>query len=191
MKLFFSLLALLFHLSIYAQNDNPRHPLKASFYGPYFTQPGIKIGTELQIIENNQSENGQRIHEVFIGPQIGMFVRPGNHTSYVLNADVGYRFQKEDSNNYKAASVGFAYLLSNQILSKSVDLSNGEIVGTNKELRHYFLPTINIEIGRMPDTKQGWFGKLSYGRKISKKIEDSGFFALELGLILKLRKKES
>ena len=188
---FLVFVVLLCSLSLVAQQESEVIPVSVGVYCPYVFQPGIKIGTAVNL-KKWEVEKGDRIksRSLFTSPQIGLFVRPQNHNSYVLNLDLGYKIKSNKRRIYIAPSLGLAYLMADQILSTTVDLSNGNIVEKDREIRNYFLPTINFELGNEKNKKIGWYTKLSYGRKISSQIEDSGFFALELGLKFFIRKRE-
>ncbi|MFT5681769.1 MAG: hypothetical protein ACI8RZ_002681 [Myxococcota bacterium] len=143
-------------------------PLTIGFYAPYGVQPGLKLGTEVALPGG-----------LFMAPQIAAFTRLDNHNSAMLNLDVGYRHQGKGA-RYSAFSVGVAYLLSAQIVTESIDLSTGEYT-TTRELRHYAVPTLNYELGWSLPAVDPYL-KLSIGRKISPQVEDSMFFAVEIGL---------
>ncbi len=169
---------------LFAQNvEKEPIPLNIGLYGPYVIQPGIKVGPAFGL-KKWSLERGSRTKpaSLFVSPQIGVFVRPKNHISYVINGDLGYKMKSGKSNFYMAASAGLGYLMTDQLLSTTIDLGSGDVVGKDRELRNYFLPTINFELGKEAQKKIGWFTKFSYSRKISSKVEDSAFFAVELGL---------
>ena len=170
--------------NLLAQQKESSIPINIGLYGAYFTQPGIKVGTEIPL---KKWSNKKEI-TLFVSPQIGGFVRLRNHTSFIVNGDIGYKIKRNKRNFYIAPSIGLGYLLSSQILSQTVDLSNGDIIDKDREVRNYFLPTVNLEFGR-EKSKIGWYSKLSYGRKVSSKIEDSGFFALEIGIKFTIKRK--
>ena len=181
---------LLTSLNLFAQQKDKVIPISIGLYGVYHIQPGIKIGTAFNV-KNWKTEKGDetKSRSLLISPQIGAFIRPKNHTSFLLNTDVGYKITTSKHRIYTAPSLGLGYLAVNQILSKTVDLSSGDITAKNREIRHYFLPTINLEWGKVTTKKVGWYTKLSYGRKISSKFEDAAFFSLELGLKFIIQKK--
>ena len=175
---------------MFAQQKDKAIPINIGLQGAYFTQPGIKIGTVLNVKKWSIEKNGKTsFRTLYINPQIGIFVRQENHTSIVLNGDVGYRLRNSKRNIYIAPSVGFGYLFSNQLLSQKVDLGSGDIIGKDKQIRTCFLPTLNFEFGNEAYKKIGWYAKLSYGRKVSFNNESSAFFALELGLIFTIKGK--
>lgn len=178
---------MLFCIQLYGQKKQPI-PIHIGLYAPYAFHPGIKIGTVFSL-EDWQIEDGAitKSRSYYVSPQVGVFSRISNHTSYLLTTDLGYRRSSNDSKLYLATSIGLGFLMENQTLGSTVDLSNGTVTNKDKELRSYFLPTLNIEFGKESIRKLGWHSKFSYGRKISTPREDSGFFALELGLRLLIR----
>lgn len=188
--LIFIVIVLLSNLSLVAQQQNKVIPLSIGLYNPYFIQPGIKIGTAFNL-KKWEIDTSDKIKSgsLFASPQMGIFTRLQNHVSYMLNLDLGYNAINNKRRFYIAPSLGLGYLITDQVLSTTIDLSNGNIVGKDREIRNYFLPTINFEFGKGMNKKIGWFAKLSYGRKISFKIEDSAFFAFELGLKFFIRKR--
>lgn len=178
-------------IPLFSQNEKVDLPISVGLYGAYIIQPGLKIGTTFTFKEWNKEKNYIiKQSSLFVSPQMGVFMRPKNHISYVINADVGYKMNRTIKRFYVAPSLGLGYLLENRTLSTTIDLGSGDIIGKDKELIHYFLPTINFEFGQEGKNKVGWYSKLSYGRKISQQLEDSGFFALEIGIKINLEHKE-
>ncbi len=190
MKLNLLIFFVLLQIFALAQHKDQGIPLNTGLYGAYGIQPGIKLGTEFGLRETMiESEDKTKYKNIFLSPQIGVFVRPENHTSFLVNADIVYKMKSDHRKLYIAPSIGVGYLMARQILDVTVDLSNGEISNKNRELRHYFLPVANFEFGKEPKNKMGWYSKFSYGRKISSTPENSGFFAIELGLKFRIKKK--
>ena len=186
------LLTLLWGFPLLVQSQKKQIPVFAGWYGPYAIQPGIKVGVAFTCHDWERSNaTSIKSRQLYLSPQLGIFRRISNHTSYVLNMDFGYQRSSDQRKLYLSSSLGFAYLLENLTLSSTVDLSNGNITATDKELRSYFLPTVNVSFGKAPDQRLGWYSKVSYGRKVSKKMEDAGFFALEFGAQWALRKATS
>ncbi len=174
-----------------AQTESKGIPVFVGYFGPYIIQPGIKIGTHFDVKEwqtEKTKKKGDFIRKqgLFVSPQIGAFTRINNHTSFLLNADFGYKRQKEGRAFYSAYSIGLGYLIESQIIFSSIDLGSGNVNSKDREIRNYFLPTINYEFGQEPNPKIGWYTKFSYGRKISAQVEDSAAFMIELGLKFKM-----
>ncbi|MCI4669210.1 MAG: hypothetical protein MRZ79_13830 [Bacteroidia bacterium] len=179
MKKLLLFIAMFATLHSFSQESQTAVPLFAGYYGPYLIQPGLKVGTKLELGERTNQEEAKPL---YLSPQIGVFTRSGNHTSLVANADLGYVFKKKHGSVYAAPSLGVGYILAQQLLDQSLDLNNGEKPNSNREWRSFFLPTLNLEFGKEPGEKTGWYSKVSYGRKISSLVENSDFFAFEVGM---------
>lgn len=174
-----------------AQDSGHSFPLQIGYYGPYGIQPGIKAGTwfDLSLKEIKKERKSGTITKAanfFISPQAAIFGRYNNHISFLINVDGGYRITNVNKRTYHSISVGSGYLTAFQVKGKSIDLSTGGIEQTTRERRGYFLPVINYSLGKQADQKPGWYTRFSYGRKISSKLEDAGFFAIEAGIQFKL-----
>jgi len=141
------------------------------YYTPYGVQPGVRLASR-----HRRGDGGR----LFISPSASIFTRPWNHLSGMLNADIGLWRDRDGRLTHTAWSIGSGYLAAAQVTSESIDLASGEATA-ERELRHYYLPTVNYELGWGQRSRQSWFGKLSYGRKVSPSVEDSDFFAVELG----------
>ncbi len=193
-KIFFIFFLSLVSFSLHAQTGLKELPLVIGLYAPYISQPGGKIATYINLKQwskkNPEEENAfEKANSLYVSPQVGAFVRPGNHNSLLLNADVGFKHLKR-SRFFTAYSIGIGYLNTFQIISETIDLGSGETIGTDRERKGYFLPTINFELGKEAKKRIGWYSKLSYGRNVSTKQENSAFFALEFGLSIHLKKAE-
>ncbi len=197
MKHIFSILFLtIISFSLFAQKEKREIPLVIGVYAPYTVQPGGKIGTEISFKEWKTEKTCKEttytnVKSLFVSPQIALFVRPKNHISLLINSEVGFKYIKEKRNLYTAYSIGLGYLNAFQIVTATVDLSTGELYDRIRERQGYFLPTINLEFGKTPSKKVGWYSKVSYGRKISMNMDDSAFIAVEVGIKLHLGKKQN
>lgn len=184
-----TLILLLIGISMFGQEgesmkEKTNIPIFVGYYGPYGIQPGIKVGSQFDLKTRAIAKDDliTKTSDVFISPQLGTFTRPGNHFSLVVNADVGYKIKKLKQKLYVAPSLGFGYLTEFQVLSNTINLATGEVSKKTRDRRGYFLPTVNFEFGQDPRKKIAWYSKFSYGRKMSTRLEDSAFFAVELGL---------
>ncbi len=191
MKNIAALVILLFTASMLsAQTESKGIPVFVGYFGLYAIQPGIKIGTHFDVKEWQMEKAGKiKKQRLFVSPQIGAFTRINNHTSFLLNADFGYKRQKGGRTFYTAYSIGLGYLTEFQKLSSTIDLGSGEVNDTNREASGYFLPAINYEFGQEPNPKLGWYSKFSFGRKISSKKENSAAFMIEVGLKFNIKTK--
>lgn len=176
-------------LTLNAQEKDKVFPISIGYFGAYVIEAGIKVGTAARLKSWELKKGGNiRSRSLWIRPQIGIFTRPTNHTSFVLNTDIAYKSMKSQHRYYVASAMGLGYLMANQILSTTIDLNSGDVIGKEREVRHYFLPTITFDWGKEPNKSVGWYTRISYGRKISANIEDSAFLGLELGITYLLRK---
>ena len=181
MKKAFTLLFILSSAQLVAQEQS--WPLKVGLYAPFAIHPGIKIGTDLGV-KSWQTEDGSEIRSesLYASPEFSVFRRFGIHTNYLINADVGYQRKSNQRKLYASTALGLGFLMRDQIVGTTIDLSSGNTLAKEKEWRRYFLPTLNFEFGKNTARKMGWYSKVSYGRLISSEREDSGFFALEFGM---------
>lgn len=192
-------------LSLAAPADAPSDPsvrtpsptgveLGLSYYGPYFVQPGVKLGARVPLqtwASRRTTEGGtpRKLRTLFVTPQLGFFARPAQHFDLLLNLKFGYRALRPAHGLYVAPSLGFAYYAAFQQVALAVDLATGELTPT-RELRHHLLPTLNYEFGQRltPDAGPplGWFVELSYGHDFSPSIASALWMAFEIGLFVEL-----
>lgn len=166
-------------------------PISLAYFGNFAIQPGVKVGTELDF-KYWEKESSPKIQKLFISPQFAVFTRVRKNTNYFFNVNIGYKRQNKERKLYQSFSLGLGYLLQNELLSFSVNLGSGDITDKNKELRHYFLPTINYELGGYIGQKRnfGWYSQYSLGSKIAPSRESSVVVFLEVGGKLFLRKSQ-
>jgi len=151
-------------------------PVTLGVYAPYGVQPGLRLGTYKSFGERE----GRWTTSWFTGPRIAVFTRPWNHTSALIDAELGYWIQRPDRRFYSAWSLGAGYLASSQVVSESVALSTGAST-PERALRSYFAPSLSYELGWSLRPDRAVFCELSFGRKMSGQIEDSALFAVEVG----------
>lgn len=160
------------------------------YYGPYAIQIGGKLGTSFELIAWDSDKSNKVRHSLNIGPQIGYFINPIQkelQKNSFINSEVLYKRQKSNNGLYPTASVGLAYMLGVQSTGGTVNLGTGNIRRTTRTI-HYFVPTLNIGFARDPLKRVGYYFKGFYGRRISKQVDGSGYFGLEFGLKIKLKK---
>jgi hypothetical protein len=103
-------LILLANLSLFAQQKDKVIPISIGLYGAYVIQPGIKIGTAFNLKNwAIEKDDKTKSRSLFISPQIGIFIRPKNNTSFVLNVDIAYKALRD----MELISVRFAILAQN------------------------------------------------------------------------------
>ena len=184
--LFFLLLSVV--SQIHAQNQPEGIPISIGYFGHYFIQPGLKIGTAFSLKSWEAKRNDNRIKAFVISPQIGGFTRPGNHTGILVSAELGYNRQNEKGNSFSTLSIGLGFLTQYDIVSLTVNLGNGDSIEKSRKRQGYFIPTINYEFGRAIHQKMDWYAKFSYGARLSAAQEGAGVIFTELGIRFKLQK---
>lgn len=171
---------LLYGFSIWAQTGIP---VSISYFSPFGFQPGVKIGTSI-VLENRQFEkpNSSQSISWIATPQLGYYNRIGHHSNFLTQIDIGRKQRKKGKSKYYMPSIGIGYLYSKETLSNKINLGSGESSKGEIQRNGFFLPTVSYEWGRDIFEKMGWHIKLTCGRKISTKLEDAAFIALEFGL---------
>ncbi|MEO1260973.1 MAG: hypothetical protein AAFZ15_19390 [Bacteroidota bacterium] len=181
-------MAFLFSCGLLTAQTSPKNiPISLGYFGHYAIQPGLKVGTQFNLKEwktagDKKGKTITKYKSFFIGPQLGFFSFPGNHTSFLISADLGYKRIKSPKNKYSAFSIGLGYLAESRVLSMVIDLSDGGVNNKEREWRNYFLPTINYEFGRQINPVLSWYGKSSLGMKLSTEREGSMSVFTELGV---------
>lgn len=179
--------------SLYGQSAPKNHTLSFGYYGYFFYQPGFKIATQHPLKKWQMPERDKKNYvtqqHVFISPQLAVFWRPQSNTNLLVNADIGFERQKMKRHRYSAFSIGLGYLMQWEILSATVSLGDGSLKNKNRELRHYFIPTVNYEFGHEPHRAAGWYVKLSLGGRFSPEHDMASVMSGELGLRFRLCKK--
>ncbi len=182
------LILILFFTSkkINAQTTSNQMPISISYFGHFVTQPGLKIGTEFNLkqLENTSRDEKSKVQnrQLYLSPQIGYFNLSNVHSGLMFNVDIGYKKLRANLLSYSAFSIGLGYLAQSRILTFSTNLGNGEIGNENKETSSYIVPTVNYELGRAFSERFGWFGKVSLGSKLLSKKESEMVVFGELGV---------
>lgn len=174
--------------SVYAQTKREMSPpILVSYYAPYGVQIGGKIGTEVKLKtwKKVRQDGSEATSALLIQPQIGYFVKPGLRKSLLLETAFSYPFRKMNRRTYIAPSIAFGYLIGWENTEGSVNLGSGEIEQIT-ETSHFFLPTANLEIGKLPKKHIGYFFKVFFGNKMHLELENASFFGAELGLRIHL-----
>lgn len=160
--------------SIGQSNDRPTY-IRLGYFSPFLTQPGIKASVDFPI------KQWKEPYTLLLSPQAAIFGRSLDYTALLLNGEIGIKRQKEGRKSYSMLSLGAGYLAHQEVLSQTVDLS-GETVAAEKEWRNYSLPTISYTFGRRLSESLGYYAKLSYGPRRSKKHPNADILFVELGL---------
>ena len=171
---------------IFTQNESKNIPTSIGYLSNLGYQPGPKIGTQFNLKNwETEAEKLTKQKSFYVSPQIGFFVYPNVNTSYLVNADLGYKRVKSHMNNYSAFSVGLGFINQSQITKRKINLSDG----SQEKIREnwgWFLPTLNYEFGKAINSKIGWYGKGSYGFKMSSTRENVAVIFVELGITFKI-----
>ncbi|GAB5521361.1 MAG: hypothetical protein RhofKO_36120 [Rhodothermales bacterium] len=159
----------------------PKHrPISVGYVGHYLIQPGAKVGTQFEL---GSASNAVQPCWV-VSPQLGLYTRPGNETTVLVNAEVGYRRSKRDRPFYRGAGLGLGYLAKSEVLGRTVRLGDGGTAGTERELWHFVLPTLTYEWGWRVSPQRAWYIKHTLGRTLSPVRDGQMVMFVELGLTL-------
>ncbi|MEM8908685.1 MAG: hypothetical protein AAGD05_12620 [Bacteroidota bacterium] len=176
------LLALILFWVKLGHSQNQKLPISVSYLGQLAYQPGLKIGSHFELKNwTTTAKQFTKLKSFYISPQIGFFTQPNAHTSYLINADFGYKRIKSHNQKYSAWSIGLAYMLQSQIIEWQVHLNDG----SKEKIRanwNWFLPTLNYEFGQAIHTNLHWYGKFSYGIKMAPNRESTMLLFVELGI---------
>lgn len=168
----------------WAQAQTDAMPISIGYYGHYLIQPGVKVGTQFDMDLWGRGTDSSAKRRWFVSPQAGIYTRPGNETTVLLNAEVGFRRPKAGRPSYRAWGLGFGYLAQSEVLGMRVRLSDGATRGTERDLRHFFMPTLNYEWGRRASATWGWYVKYAIGRTLSPVRDGKMVMFVELGVTL-------
>lgn len=163
------------------QSNTKLDNVSIGYFSNYGFQPGVKIGTQFQL-KNWETEDYAKSY--FISPQLGFYSWIGNDFNVLVNAELGYQRVKNQRNTFSAVSIGIGYLAESEIISIDVNLSDGS-KEKSRELRNHLLTTINYEFGKKVNSNLSWYGKPSFGWKLSD--NSSMVIMIELGLKFNLK----
>ncbi|MCG8576672.1 MAG: hypothetical protein MI810_17470 [Flavobacteriales bacterium] len=193
-KIILALLLFGSYLPSTAQSNSDKNEIiSVSYFGHYGFHPGLKVGAQYSLKDWKKTKERKEKTKIknkslFISPQVGFYVHPGNHSGLLLNADLGYQRKKEHSSFYSAWTIGLGYLTQFNAGITYVQEQNGSITAKKWASRMYFLPTLNYEIGQQLNEKIGWFGKISAGAKLFYNTGISPEAFVEVGLKMNLSK---
>ncbi|MEO1513765.1 MAG: hypothetical protein AAFV95_02090 [Bacteroidota bacterium] len=173
--------------SLLAQNSAEGLPISVSYFSQAVYQPGAKIGTQLNLRQwqrsyERKSNTYLKEQSIFVGPQLGFWMLPNDHRFVLLNAEIGYRYQKSRRQTFSAFSIGLGHLLQSRVESFSVDLGGGDIGDKDRVSSHHFMPSLNYAFGKAINSKISWFSRLSYGLKLASNDASRAFFLVEVGV---------
>ena len=167
-----------------AQSNSNQFPISISYFGQFIVQPGLKIGTEFNLKnwENTSPKTKITNRQFYLSPQVGYFNVPNVHSGLIFNVDVGYKKLRANPLSYSAFSIGLGYLAQSRVLTISTNLGTGEVDSRERETSSYAVPTVNYELGRAFSENLGWFGKVSLGSKLLSQKESEMVVFGELGV---------
>ena len=180
--------------ALFAQTETSGFPISIGYFSHTGYQPGVKVGTHFDLKNwETEAENKKgdftKYKSYYVSPQIGFYSWINNHSSFLINADIGYKRIKSRKRNYSAWSVGLGYLNQSQITHWVVHLNDGSKDKVRNN-RGWFLSTINYEFGKEINSKIGWYSKFSGGWKFSTERERTGVVFVELGIKFNLLLKK-
>lgn len=182
-------MALLFllgmNLTVLAQSTSKKPSISIGYLGHLAVQPGLRIGTQLNLKEWSRGESSSITRQLFVRPQMGFYARRDIQTSYLANVDLGYKRMKPDQKRYSALSLSLGYWLQGQVTDLAIDLSDGSKQKT-RAYWHWFFSTINYEFGSAITDSVGWYSKISLGQRVGKDRPRNTILFLELGLQFQL-----
>lgn len=191
------LFTLIFIISLtsYAQNDYwNKKPISISYYGHYYLHPGVKIGTQYDWRNWEKSKERKKrtitkMKSLFISPQIGFYIHPLNHSGLVFNVDFGYQKLKYPTGWYQAYSIGLASISQINSGTTYIKNDNGSISTKKFATRTYFMPSLNLEIGKEINPGFAWFTKFTIASKLFYNTGVSLDTFIEIGLKFNLINK--
>lgn len=171
---------------VFAQQATESPAIFVGLMGHAGWHPGIKAGASFNLKSWDEEVSGQsRQSYIFASPQLGAYVYPNVQTGYLAVSDFGYKRHHRSKPFYNAVSLGFGGLVQSQVTGTTVNLGDGseEKVRANWA---WLLATMNYEFGKAINENVGWYGKGTYGFKISSARGNSALFFVEFGLRFKV-----
>ena len=181
---------MLLYLGATAQLSTKNKELTAGYIGHSAIFPGGNVGMRIHLKDwQKEKVKGENTilknRNLFVHPQLAFYGRRRTYSSIFFNTEVGIKKQKEGKKFYSAYSIGLGYVGRFEVTALTVTLS-GEITAKERELRSYFMPNVNYEVGFDLGNRLSFYSKASYGMKISPSRARSGNIYLGLGFIYKL-----
>lgn len=167
--------------------------LNISYFGHDIFQPGLKVGGEFHLFMKNKVKKNDKVisNSIFISPQIGLNLHNKNHTALVVNLELGFQ-KRFPTGLYVSTSLGVGSLTQFN-WGVTYELNDNGIIQENKwASRSYFLPNLNVEIGKNINSKISCFGKFTGTGKVN--YNTVPFFPQlfwELGMKFSLNSKRS
>jgi len=182
MRIFFTFLFSIILLSSQAQD---KMSLRFSYLGHYLYQPGLKASLHLNIFEKSKEKSTLSL---FAEPGLGFYSHINANSHVIAGTELGLK--RVGQKGFESSlSVGVNGCYRAVLLGLSSNLGNGETSSKDYEHRIYFLPTLNLTLGKNYE-KLGWFIKASPGYFLSPNHPRSFALFAEVGIIFSLKKKE-
>lgn len=152
-----------------------------SYYSPYFTQVGTKIGASFFLADVSKKGISK---EIRISPQLGFFSQLGISQNYLLNTELSLLRKRDSKKRFQSFGLGLAYLVSSKSLGPIVDLGSAGVSSASRETDSFITPSLNYSLGLSPSKGPAYQFSLFLGKKFS--LQDKGelFFGFETGIIL-------
>ncbi len=191
-KVFIILLSFFFlELCLNAQAKGPES-ISIAYLGETLTHPGVKVG--LPILLKNSSKQKEKpkgtinkIKSFYVVPQIGFYTHLQNHSALILNVDLAFKRNKEDSKWARVYSLGIGALTQFNAGTTYIQEEDGSIKEKNGASRIYFNPSIAYELRYNIKPLLAIYSKASMGFK----VPYNTFFSLnpmiELGVHVNLK----
>ena len=172
---------ILFALSLVRPLLAQELPLKIGMLIPYGTQIGGEVGTAFLV---GEWETDDRMHQLWLAPQLGSFTFPGVESNFLLQTDLEYQLRSREKRLFPKAALGIGYLLGLERVDGVVDLGNGGISHANRVL-NYLLPSLSLGAGfRSARRNLEYHFAATYGQKVGFSLPKEAFFGLEMGLVM-------
>ncbi|MEL6250998.1 MAG: hypothetical protein AAFR87_03205 [Bacteroidota bacterium] len=173
-----------FLLHIFWALFSPIHaqtPISISYFAPYFSQPGAKIGSSFVLTDLDKADIERQLS---IRPQVGFFSQIGSNQSYFLNAELSLLRKREGKKRFQEFGLGLGYLMDSRNLGPVVDLGSAAVSNGSRENSSFITPTLNYSLGINPERGPAYQFKLFFGKKFSFENKGELFFGFETGIIL-------
>ncbi|MEM8899897.1 MAG: hypothetical protein AAGC85_17415 [Bacteroidota bacterium] len=185
-QLSFCFILLLYTTILFSQDEKPPTYLTIGYLGNVAIHPGGKVGLQLPLKPVKLFSDENTSHTLVISPQAATYFRGRREYALFFQNEVGILRKKEGRNVSHILGVGLGYLGESILLSESVSLGTGEITGSDREWKHFFLPTLNYEIGSNLGDSLRWYVKAISGPKLGEGRWEVALF-VEAGVKLSLK----
>lgn len=153
---FIACLICLSAMTIQAQNL----PINISYFGENGIHPGLKIGVEYSLSENEITKNRwlfnrndkigakTKTRQVFVAGNLGFYNHANNHTGIFLIPELGYRRTKHRKGQFLEASLGLGYLQRIYNINTIELGTDGQPIERSAAGQGQFLTTLSVGFGR-------------------------------------------